>query len=170
MDLYSLIRDIKDFPTEGILFRDITPLLQDKNGLKQSIDSIAEILQNVDFDLIVGPESRGFIFGVPTAYKMNKGFVPVRKPGKLPYDYISQTYNLEYGTSTMEMHIDAVEKGQKVVIVDDLLATGGTTKAIIDVVEKLGGVVVKIVYLIELEGLHGRDVLKGYNISSLLKY
>jgi len=170
MDLYSLIRDIKDFPTEGILFRDITPLLQDKNGLKQSIDSIAEILQNVDFDLIVGPESRGFIFGVPTAYKMNKGFVPVRKPGKLPYDYISQTYNLEYGTSTMEMHIDAVEKGQKVVIVDDLLATGGTTKAIIDVVEKLGGVVVKIVYLIELEGLHGRDVLKGYAISSLLKY
>lgn len=170
MDLYSLIRDIKDFPTEGILFRDITPLLRDSKGLQQSIDSIAEILQDVDFDLIVGPESRGFIFGVPTAYKMNKGFVPVRKPGKLPYEYISQTYDLEYGTSTIEIHVDAVQKGQKVVIVDDLLATGGTTKAMIDVIEKLGGEVVKIVYLIELEGLKGRDVLKGYDISSLLKY
>ncbi|MDF2612843.1 MAG: adenine phosphoribosyltransferase [Clostridia bacterium] len=170
MDLYTLIRDIKDFPTEGILFRDITPLLQDSNGLKESIDSIAEVLQDVDFDLIVGPESRGFIFGVPTAYKMNKGFVPVRKPGKLPFEHISQTYDLEYGTSTIEIHIDAVQKGQKVVIVDDLLATGGTTKAIVDVIEKLGGEVVKIVYLIELEGLKGRDVLQGYNISSLLKY
>ncbi|WP_442857196.1 adenine phosphoribosyltransferase [Cellulosilyticum sp. I15G10I2] len=170
MDLYALIRDIKDFPTEGILFRDITPLLQDPNGLKESIDRIAEVLQDVDFDLIVGPESRGFIFGVPVAYKMNKGFVPVRKPGKLPYEHIAQTYDLEYGTSTIEMHIDAIKKGQKVVIVDDLLATGGTTKAMIDLIEQLGGEIAKIVYLIELEALPGREVLKGYEIASLLKY
>lgn len=170
MDLYSLIRDIKDFPTEGILFKDITPLLQDPNGLKQSIDNIVEVLQDVDCDLIVGPESRGFIFGVPTAYQMNKGFVPVRKPGKLPYEHIAQTYDLEYGTSTIEIHVDAIKKGQKVAIVDDLLATGGTTKAMIELIEKLGGEVVQIVYLIELEALKGREMLKGYAISSLLKY
>ncbi|MDF2878957.1 MAG: adenine phosphoribosyltransferase [Clostridia bacterium] len=170
MDLYSLIRDVKDFPTEGILFRDITPLLQDSEGLRQSIDSIAEVLQGVDCDVIVGPESRGFIFGVPTAYKMNKGFVPVRKPGKLPYEHLAQTYDLEYGSSTIEIHTDAIQKGQKVVIVDDLLATGGTTKAMIDLIEKLGGEIVKIVYLIELEDLGGREVLKGHDIVSLLKY
>ena len=170
MNLYSLIRDIKDFPTEGILFRDITPLLGNSDGLKESIDLISEELKDVDFDLIVGPESRGFIFGVPTAYKMNKGFVPVRKPGKLPYEHIAQTYDLEYGTSTIEIHVDAIKKGQKVVIVDDLLATGGTTKAMIELIEKLGGEVVKIVYLIELEGLKGRELLKGYDISALLKY
>ncbi len=170
MDLYSLIRDIKDFPTEGILFRDITPLLQDADGLLQSIDSIVSEIDTVEFDLVVGPESRGFIFGVPAAYKMNKGFVPVRKPGKLPYEHISQTYDLEYGTSTIEIHVDAIKKGQKVVIVDDLLATGGTTKAMIELIEKLGGEVAKIVYLIELEGLGGRELLKGYEVASLLKY
>ena len=170
MDLYKLIRDVKDFPKEGILFKDITTLLQDGEGLVASIDQITEKLEKVDFDLVVGPEARGFIFGVPTAYKLKKGFVPVRKPGKLPYKCVTQSYDLEYGSSTIEMHIDAIQKGQKVVIVDDLLATGGTTKAIIDLVEKMGGVVAKVVFLIELEGLNGRELLKGYDIESILQY
>lgn len=170
MDLYKLIRDVKDFPKEGILFKDITTLLQDGEGLVASIDQITEKLEKVDFNLVVGPEARGFIFGVPTAYKLKKGFVPVRKPGKLPYKCVTQSYDLEYGSSTIEMHIDAIQKGQKVVIVDDLLATGGTTKAIIDLVEKMGGVVAKVVFLIELEGLNGRELLKGYDIESILQY
>lgn len=170
MNLYDLIRDVKDFPKEGILFKDITTLIQNGEGLVESIDQIAEKLEGVDFDLVVGPEARGFIFGVPTAYKMKKGFVPVRKPGKLPYECISQSYDLEYGTSTIEMHVDAIQKGQKVVIVDDLLATGGTTKAMIDLIEKMGGIVEKIVFVIELEDLKGRELLKGYDIESILKY
>lgn len=170
MNLYNLIRDVKDFPKEGIVFKDIAPLLQSGEGLKQSVDEIADKLETVEFDLVVGPEARGFIFGVPTAYKLNKGFIPVRKPGKLPYECISETYDLEYGTSTIQMHIDAIEKGQKVVIVDDLLATGGTTKAMIDLIEKMGGEVVKIVFLIELEFLKGREILEGYEIESILKY
>ena len=170
MDLYKLIRDVKDFPKEGILFKDITTLLQDGEGLVASIDQMAEKLEGVDFGLVVGPEARGFIFGVPTAYKLKKGFIPVRKPGKLPYECVAQSYDLEYGSSTIEMHIDAIQKGQKVVIVDDLLATGGTTKAIIDLVEKMGGVVAKVVFLIELEGLNGRELLKGYDVESILQY
>ncbi|PHV71649.1 adenine phosphoribosyltransferase [Sporanaerobium hydrogeniformans] len=170
MNLYSLIRDVKDFPTEGILFKDITPLLQDREGLRASIDQIAEKLEGVEFDLVVGPESRGFIFGVPTAYKLGKGFVPVRKPGKLPYEHISETYALEYGTSTIEMHIDAIKPGQKVVIVDDLLATGGTTRAMVNLIEKVGGEVAKIVFVIELDSLNGRSVLEGYEVESLLHY
>ena len=170
MDLYSLIRDVADFPTEGILFRDITPLLQNAEGLQYAVDAMADELEGVDFDLVIGPESRGFIFGVPLAYKLKKGFVPVRKPGKLPYECISQSYDLEYGKSTIEMHIDAIKKGQKVVIVDDLLATGGTTQAMIELIEKLGGEVVKIVYLIELEGLDGKKVLGDKPVVSLLKY
>ena len=170
MNLYSLIRDVKDFPKEGILFKDITTLLQNGEGLAESIDQIAAKLEGIDFDLIVGPEARGFIFGVPTAYKLKKGFVPVRKPGKLPYECIAQTYDLEYGTSTIEMQVDAIQKGQKVVIVDDLLATGGTTKAMIDLIEKMGGTVEKIVFLIELKDLNGRDLLKGYEIESILQY
>ncbi len=170
MDLYSLIRDVENFPKEGILFKDITTLLQNGEGLVASIDQICEKLEGVEFDTVVGPESRGFIFGVPTAYKMKKGFVPVRKPGKLPYKRISKTYDLEYGTSTIEMHTDAIQKGQKVVIVDDLLATGGTTRAMIDLIEELGGEVVKIVFLIELEGLNGRAVIPGYDVESILKY
>lgn len=170
MNLYSLIRDVKDFPTEGILFRDITPLLQNAEGLQYSIDTIGEKLEGLDFDLVIGPESRGFIFGVPVAYKLKKGFIPVRKPGKLPYEHISQTYDLEYGTSTIEVHVDAIKKGQKVVIVDDLLATGGTTKAMIELIEKLGGEIVKMVFLIELEALKGREVLEGYEVESILKY
>lgn len=170
MDLNTLIRDVENFPKEGILFKDITPLLQDAKGLQESIDKMAESVQDVDFDIVIGPESRGFIFGVPLAYKLQKGFVPVRKPGKLPYETIGQSYDLEYGSNAIEMHIDAIKPGQKVIIADDLLATGGTTKAIVDLVEKLGGEVVKIVYLIELEGLNGRELLKGQNIVSLLKY
>lgn len=170
MDLYSLIRDVKDFPTEGIIFRDITPLLQNAEGLQVAVDQMAAEVEGVDFDYVIGPESRGFIFGVPLAYKLNKGFIPVRKPGKLPYETISQSYALEYGESTIEMHTDAIKKGDKVVIIDDLLATGGTTKAMIDLIEKLGGEVVKIVYLIELEGLNGREVLGNQVVSSLLKY
>ncbi|WP_054741435.1 adenine phosphoribosyltransferase [Cellulosilyticum ruminicola] len=170
MDLHSLIRDVENFPKEGILFKDITTLLQDGEGLVESIDQICSHLEGVEFDTVVGPESRGFIFGVPTAYKMKKGFVPVRKPGKLPYKCISKTYDLEYGTSTVEMHIDSIKKGQKVVIVDDLLATGGTTKAMIDLIEELGGEVVKIVFLIELEGLNGRSLIPDYDVESILKY
>lgn len=170
MDLYSLIRDVENFPKEGILFRDITPLLQDAQGLQASIDMMAKEVEQDDFDIVVGPESRGFIFGVPLAYKMGKGFVPVRKPGKLPHELISKSYDLEYGSNTIEIHKDAIKPGQKVVIIDDLLATGGTTEAMIELIEQLGGEVVKIVYLIELEGLNGRDVLKGQNIVSLLKY
>lgn len=170
MYLNALIRDVENFPKEGILFKDITPLLQDAKGLQESIDKMADEVQDVEFDLVVGPESRGFIFGVPLAYKLQKGFVPVRKPGKLPYKTIGQSYDLEYGSNTIEMHIDAIKPGQKVIIVDDLLATGGTTKAMVELIEKLGGEVVKIVYLIELEGLNGREILEGQNIVSLLKY
>ena len=170
MDLHALIRDVKDFPKEGILFKDITTLLQDGEGLVASIDQIAARLEGIDFDLVVGPEARGFIFGVPTAYKLQKGFIPVRKPGKLPYECVSQSYDLEYGSSTIEMHIDAIKEGQKVVIVDDLLATGGTTKAMIDLIEKMGGEVAKVVFLIELKDLNGRDLLKGYDIESILQY
>lgn len=170
MDLYKLIRDVKDFPTEGIIFRDITPLLQNAEGLQEAVDKMAKEVEGADFDYIIGPESRGFIFGVPLAYKLKKGFIPVRKPGKLPYERISQSYALEYGQSTIEMHTDAIKSGDKVVIIDDLLATGGTTKAMIELIEKLGGEVVKIVYLIELEGLNGREVLANKEVVSLLKY
>lgn len=170
MNLHSLIRDVKNFPKEGILFKDITTLLQDGEGLAQAIDQISAYLEDTEFDIVLGPEARGFIVGVPVAYKLKKGFIPVRKPGKLPYECVAETYDLEYGTSTIEMHIDAIKKGQKVVIVDDLLATGGTTKAMINLVEKMGGTVEKIVFLIELEELKGRDLLEGYAIESVLKY
>ncbi len=170
MDLKELIRDVEDFPEEGVLFKDITPLIQSPEGLKEAINRMQENLIDLDFDLVVGPESRGFLFGVPIAYNLNKGFVPVRKPGKLPYKTISQDYDLEYGSSTIELHVDAIKPGQKVVIVDDLLATGGTTRAMIDLIEKMGGEVVKIEYLIELEFLNGIELFKEYNVSSLIKY
>lgn len=170
MDLKDLIRDVQDFPEEGVLFKDITPLIQSPEGLKEAINRMQENLKDLDFDLVVGPESRGFLFGVPIAYNLNKGFVPVRKPGKLPYKTISQDYDLEYGSSTIELHVDAIKPGQKVVIVDDLLATGGTTRAMIDLIEKMGGEVVKIEYLIELEFLNGIELFKEYNVSSLIKY
>lgn len=164
------VRSIPDFPEKGIIFRDITSVIQSPQGLKLAIDGINDSLKGVDYDLVVGPESRGFIFGVPVAYANGKGFVPVRKKGKLPCETISEDYSLEYGTATIEMHKDAIKPGQKVVIVDDLIATGGTTEAIIKLVERLGGEVVKIVFLIELEGLNGREKLADYDVDSVIKY
>lgn len=164
------VRSIPDFPEKGIIFRDITTVIQSPEGLKLAIDGINEKLKGVDYDVVVGPESRGFIFGVPVAYANGKGFVPVRKKGKLPCETISQDYELEYGTATIEMHKDAIVPGQKVVIVDDLIATGGTTEAIIKLIEQLGGEVVKIIFLIELEGLKGREKLSGYDVDVVIKY
>jgi len=164
------IRSIPNFPEEGIIFRDVTSVLQDADGLHLAIDSMQAMLNGVDYDLLLGPESRGFIFGVPIAYNMHKPFIPVRKKGKLPCETISEEYALEYGTATIEMHKDAIKPGQRVVIIDDLIATGGTIEAIIKLVEKLGGIVVKAVFLIELEGLNGRDKLEGYEVDSVIKY
>lgn len=168
MDLKNLIRDVVDFPKEGIVFKDITTVLQSPEGLKASIDVIQEKLDGIECDYIVGPESRGFIFGVPVAYNMGKGFLPVRKAGKLPYETKSKEYSLEYGTATIEMHIDAIKPGDKVVIIDDLLATGGTSKAMVELIEELGGEVVKLIYLIELDFLNGREKLEGYNVESII--
>lgn len=164
------VRSIPDFPEEGIIFRDVTSVIQDPDGLKLAIDGIEGLLNGIDYDVVVGPESRGFIFGVPIAYNNHKGFVPVRKKGKLPCETISAEYELEYGRATIEMHKDSIKPGQKVVIVDDLIATGGTIEAIIKLVEQLGGEVVKIVFLMELEGLKGRDKLKGYDVDAVIKY
>ena len=164
------VRSIPDFPEKGIIFRDITTVIQSPEGLKLAIDGINEKLKGVDYDVVVGPESRGFIFGVPVAYANGKGFVPVRKKGKLPCETISQDYELEYGTATIEMHKDAIVPGQKVVIVDDLIATGGSVEAAIKLVEELGGEVVKVVFLMELAGLKGRERLKGYNVASVICY
>lgn len=168
--LEEYVRSIPDFPEEGIIFRDVTSVLQDKDSLRLSIDSMMEELKGLDFDLIVGPESRGFIFGVPIAYNLNKAFIPVRKKGKLPCETVEMEYSLEYGTATIEMHKDAVKPGQKVVIIDDLIATGGTIEAITKLIEQLGGEVIKIVFLMELEGLQGREKLKGYDVASVIKY
>ncbi|MGN0318842.1 MAG: adenine phosphoribosyltransferase [Lachnospira sp.] len=164
------VRSIPDFPEPGIIFRDITSVIQSPEGLKLAIDGLSELIGDAEFDVVVGPESRGFIFGVPVAYNHGKGFVPVRKKGKLPCKTISADYELEYGTATIEMHEDSITPGQKVVIVDDLIATGGTIEAIIKLVEQLGGEVVKIVFLIELEGLKGRDKLRGYDVDAVIKY
>lgn len=168
--LEEYVKSIPDFPEKGIIFRDVTSVLQDAEGLHLAIDQMQEKLEGVDFDVVLGPESRGFIFGVPVAYNMHKAFVPVRKKGKLPRATISQTYDLEYGTATIEIHKDAIQPGQKVVIIDDLIATGGTTEAIIKMVEELGGEVVKIVFLMELAGLKGRERLSGYDIDSAIIY
>ena len=169
-ELADYITTIPDFPKPGIMFRDITTLIQDPEGFSLAIDKLCELLKDVDFDYILGSESRGFVFGAPVAYAMKKGFILVRKKGKLPRKVISEQYDLEYGTATLGMHVDSFPKGSKVVIVDDLIATGGTTKAIIDLAEDLGGKVQKIAFVIELEGLHGRDAIKGYDVESLLKY
>ena len=168
--LEEYVKSIPDFPEKGIIFRDVTSVLQDAEGLHLAIDQMQEKLEGVDFDVVLGPESRGFIFGVPIAYNMHKAFVPVRKKGKLPRATISQTYDLEYGTAPLEIHKDAIQPGQKVVIIDDLIATGGTTEAIIKMVEELGGEVVKIVFLMELAGLKGRERLSGYDIDSAIIY
>ena len=168
--LEDYVRSIPDFPEEGIIFRDITSVLQDADGLALAIDSMQTCLEEMDVDVIVGTESRGFIFGVPIAYNLHKPFVPVRKKGKLPCETISEEYDLEYGSSVIEMHKDSIKPGQKVAIVDDLIATGGTVEAAVKMVEKLGGEVVKIVFLMELAGLHGRDRLKGYQVESVIRY
>ena len=168
--LEEYVRSIPDFPEPGIIFRDITSILQDADGLKLAIDSMQKCLDDVEFDVVVGTESRGFIFGVPIAYNLHNPFVPVRKKGKLPCETISQSYDLEYGSATIEMHKDSIKPGQKVVIVDDLIATGGTVEAAIKMVEALGGEVVRVVFLMELAGLKGRERLKDYSVSSVLRY
>lgn len=164
------VRSIPDFPEEGIIFRDVTSILEDADGLRLSIDLLQEKLQDVDFDVVVGPESRGFIFGVPLAYNMHKPFIPVRKKGKLPCETVEIEYDLEYGSAVIEMHKDSIKPGQKVVIIDDLMATGGTIEAIVKLVESLGGKVEKILFLMELEGLEGRKKLEGYNVETVIAY
>ena len=168
--LEEYVVTIPDFPEPGIMFRDITSVIQDPDGLKLAVDGLVGLLKDTEYDLIVGPESRGFIFGVPVAYLTGKGFVPVRKKGKLPRATVSQKYDLEYGQAEIEIHVDAVKPGQKVVIVDDLIATGGSAEAAAKLVEKLGGQVVKMIFVMELAGLEGRKKLAGYDVDSLIVY
>lgn len=168
--LKKLIREVPDFPKPGINFYDITTLLKDPDGLKQSIDALADLADGLDVDTVIGVESRGFIFGTPLAYQLGKGFVPVRKPKKLPAECVSVSYDLEYGQDTLEMHKDAVGEGHRVLIVDDLLATGGTARAVVDLVEKMGGVVAGLLFVVELDFLNGRGKFDGYNVKSLLNY
>ncbi len=164
------VRSIPDFPEPGIIFRDVTSILQDADGLHLAIDLLQDTLKGVDFDVVVGPESRGFIFGVPVAYNLHKAFVPVRKKGKLPCETVEMEYDLEYGSAVIEMHKDSIKPGQKVVIIDDLIATGGTIEAIVKLVESLGGEVVKISFVMELAGLKGREKLKNYDVASVICY
>lgn len=168
--LEEYVRSIPDFPEPRIIFRDITTILQDPDGLHLAIQSMQDKLKDTEFDVVVGTESRGFIFGVPIAYNLHKAFVPVRKKGKLPCETVSMEYDLEYGSAVIEMHKDSIKPGQKVVLVDDLVATGGTIEAAIKLVEELGGEVVKVVFLMELAGLKGRERLKGYEVESVLCY
>ena len=164
------VRSIPDFPEPGIIFRDVTSILQDADGLQLAIDSIQDLVKDGDAYEIVCTESRGFIFGVPVAYNLHKPFVPVRKKGKLPCETISQEYDLEYGSAVVEMHKDSIKPGQRVVLIDDLIATGGTIEAAIKMIEALGGEVVKIVFLMELAGLKGRERLKNYDVASVICY
>ncbi len=168
--LEEYVRSIPDFPEEGIIFRDVTSVLQDAEGLHLAIETMQDMVKDLEVGVIAGPESRGFIFGTPIAYNMHKPFVLIRKKGKLPCETVSIDYELEYGTATIEMHKDSIKPGQKVLIVDDLIATGGTTKAMIDLVESLGGEVVGIVVLMELAGLQGRKKIEGYRLDSAIVY
>lgn len=168
--LEEYVRSIPDFPEPGIIFRDVTSILQDADGLQLAIDALQDLLKDVDVDVIAGTESRGFIFGVPVAYNLHKPFVPIRKKGKLPCETVSQTYDLEYGSAEIEMHKDAILPGQKVVLIDDLIATGGTIEAAARLVESLGGQVVKIIFLMELAGLKGRERLENYDVASVICY
>lgn len=170
MDLKSKIRVIEGYPVEGVSFKDITTLLKDKDAYKQSLDMLEEELKDIEFDYIVGIESRGFIFGAPLADRLDRGFVPVRKPGKLPGEIEKISYDLEYGNNELEMHKDAIGKGDKVVIIDDLIATGGSAHAAAKLVETLGAEVAAFEFLIELEDLNGREVLGDYKVISLVKY
>ena len=170
MELASLIRDVPDFPIEGILFKDITTLIRDEEAFREVIDWMADQYADSKVDRIVAIEARGYIFGAPLAYKLGAGFVPIRKPGKLPAKTISESYELEYGTNTLEIHEDGIEPGQRVLVIDDLLATGGSARAAINLVERLGGKVIGVAFLIELDFLHGREKLVGYDVQSLIHY
>lgn len=170
MSIKDKIRIIEGFPKEGISFKDITTLIGDGEGLKETIDAIVDELRDKNIDIIVGPEARGFIFGVPVAYALGAGFVPVRKPGKLPCETLSISYDLEYGCDTLEIHKDSIKRGQRVAVVDDLLATGGTISTVAKLVEEAGGEVVSFNFVIELTELNGRDKLKNYEVSSLVQY
>lgn len=169
-NLKKLIREVPDFPKPGINFYDITTLLKDAAGLEESIDAMTEMCRGMAVDTVIGIESRGFIFGTPLAYQLGVGFVPVRKPKKLPADKVAVSYELEYGTDSLEMHKDAVGEGHNVLIVDDLLATGGTAKAVVDLVESVGGKVAGLLFAVELTFLNGRSKFEGYNVQSLIKY
>jgi len=170
MDLARMIRSIPDFPVEGILFRDISTLTKDPDAYQEAIDALIDHYADNDIDLVVGIESRGFVFGAPMAYEMGAGFVMVRKPGKLPAEAISASYTLEYGTNTLEMHKDSIQPGQRVLLVDDLIATGGSAKAAAELIEQLGGEIVGIAFLIELTDLNGMEKLKDYEVFSLIQY
>lgn len=170
MDLAQMIRDVPDFPVKGILFKDITTLIKDPAAFREAVDRMAAPYEGMEIDLVAAIESRGFIFGAPLAYKLGAGFVPVRKPGKLPAETISASYTLEYGTNTLEMHKDAIRPGQRVLLVDDLLATGGSAKAAATLVEQLGGKVVGVAFLIDLTFLHGVEKLTGYDVRSIIQF
>jgi adenine phosphoribosyltransferase len=170
VDFKEKIRVIEGFPKEGISFKDVTTLLEDGEALKATIDTIANYLKDKNIDIVVGPEARGFLFGVPVAYALGAGFVPVGKPGKLPYDTIKVEYDLEYGSDTLEIHKDAIKPGQRVAIVDDLLATGGTVGAVVNLIEQVGGVVASVNFVIELTELNGRSKLGNHDIMSVVKY
>lgn len=161
---------IPDFPEEGIIFRDITTVIQSPEGFRMAIDEMTALIGDTECDVVAGAEARGFIFGAPMAYALGKGFVPIRKKGKLPRETVSQSYDLEYGSAEIEIHTDSIAPGQRVVLVDDLMATGGTMEAAVKLIERLGGKVVKIVFLLELAGLKGRERLKGYDVASVLSY
>ena len=169
-DLKEYVRTIPDYPEPGIMFRDVTSVVQDPEGLRMAIDQLVEKLKGLDFDLVVGTESRGFLFGAPVAYALNKGFILVRKKGKLPREVISEDYDLEYGNATVEMHKDSIKPGQKIVVIDDLIATGGTMEAAAHLIERCGGIVVKMLFLLELEGLGGRKKLSKYDVGSVVSY
>lgn len=168
--LEDYVRSIPDFPEEGIIFRDVTSVLQDAEGLHLAVDTMQDLVKDLEYDVVAGPESRGFIFGTPIAYNNRKPFVLIRKKGKLPCETVQKEYDLEYGTAIIEMHKDSIKPGQRVLIVDDLIATGGTTEAMIQLVESLGGVVVGVVVLMELAGLKGREKIAGYRLDAAIRY
>lgn len=170
MDLKNYVATVLDFPKEGIVFRDITPLMNDGKAYKEATDQIVKFAKEYNIDVVVGPEARGFIFGCPVSYALGIGFVPVRKPGKLPREVIEYSYELEYGSNVLCMHKDSIKPGQRVLIIDDLLATGGTIEAVIKLVESLGGIVAGLAFLIELEELKGMEKLKDYPVLTLMKY
>ena len=168
--VHDLAKEIPDFPEKGIIFRDVTSVLQDADGLRLAVDTMQDKVKDLDYDVVVGPESRGFIFGMPIAYNNRKPFVLIRKKGKLPLETVEESYDLEYGSATIEMHKDSIKPGQKVVIIDDLIATGGTVEACAKMIERLGGEVTRIVFLMELAGLKGREKLAKYDVKSVIRY